>query len=284
MVVTIVILFWLGICFGSFVNALVWRTRQQSLAKKKTKDKRQATNDYSVLTGRSMCPNCRHELKTLDLVPIFSWLGLKGRCRYCHKAISWQYPLVELAGGVVFAISYYFLIDGTGGAGGWLLFITWLLTSVGLLALLVYDFRWMILPNRILYPTFCVALAGRLAYIVLFSDKIASDLWSLVMSITVSSGIFWLMFMASKGRWIGYGDVRLGLITGTVLASPALSTLMIFGASLLGMLFALPGLARGSKNLVAKIPFGPFLIASTWLCLLFGDKIIDWYKGLMLVS
>jgi len=87
--------------------------------------------------------------------------------------------------------------------------------------------------------------------------------------------------MASSGKWIGYGDVRLGLITGTVLADPLLSILMIFVASVLGTLIALPALATGRKRLNSKLPFGPFLITATALVLLFGQIPINWYKQLL---
>jgi leader peptidase (prepilin peptidase)/N-methyltransferase len=162
------------------------------------------------------------------------------------------------------------------------LFITWLLSAIGLLALLVYDYKWMLLPNRILYPTALVSAAGRLIYIAGFSDDKTSDLVQWLLAIGVASGIFWLLFMVSSGKWIGYGDVRLGLITGTVLATPSKSFLMIFIASLLGTAAVLPALLSGKQRMTGRIPFGPFLIVSTFITLLIGQQIIDWYQGLLL--
>ena len=103
--------------------------------------------------------------------------------------------------------------------------------------------------------------------------------WAL--SVAVASGIFWLIFMVSDGKWIGYGDVRLGIITGTVLATPVKSFLMIFTASILGLLFVLPALITGRQKLATKVPFGPFLITATFIVLLFGQQLIDWYEGLL---
>jgi len=229
-----------------------------------------------------MCPHCRRELAARDLVPVFSWLALRGKCRHCRIPISLQYPVVELAGGLIFAVFYLFWPTNLGGAGELLLFVSWLLTSIGLLALLVYDFRWMLLPNKILYPTLLATAAGRLGYILFYSDNKAHGLWLLTLSIAVASGIFWLIYLVSSGKWIGYGDVRLGLVTGTLLATPAMSLLMIFVASVIGTLFALPSLLAGRRAMTAKIPFGPFLIAATFLVLLFGQSAINWYQNLLI--
>ncbi|OGL26189.1 hypothetical protein A3E49_03265 [Candidatus Saccharibacteria bacterium RIFCSPHIGHO2_12_FULL_49_19] len=271
MLTTAVLLFILGLCAGSFVNALVWRVRQQSKGRK----------GVSILTGRSVCPKCKHELSARDLVPLLSWLALDGRCRYCGKAISKQYPVIELSAGLVFASSYLLWPIEFSANGQLVLFITWLLVSVGLLALLVYDFKWMLLPNRILYPTALIAAAGRLIYIAGFEPDKLSAVFEWGLAIGVASGIFWLLFMASSGKWIGYGDVRLGLITGTVLGAPQYAFLMIFTASLLGTAFVLPAILSGRKMMASKIPFGPFLIAATGLVLLFGKSIIDWYKNVL---
>ena len=269
--ITAILLFGLGLCAGSFVNALVWRVSQQSKGPK----------GLSILNGRSVCPHCRHELAVRDLIPILSWLALRGRCRYCKKRIE-DNPLVELAAGLVFAISYLFWPIELSVNGQLVLFITWLVVSVGLLALLVYDYKWMLLPNRILYPTALVAAAGRLVYIAGFSSDKSEAIVQWALAVGVASGIFWLLFMMSSGKWIGYGDVRLGLITGTVLGTPGLAFLMIFIASILGTLFVLPAIASGKTTMTSRIPFGPFLIAATYLTLLFGQSVIDWYEELIL--
>jgi prepilin signal peptidase PulO-like enzyme (type II secretory pathway) len=278
MVLTIILLAWLGLAFGSFVNALVWRVHEQS---KKSKNKSNKDANLSIVNGRSICPNCKHILAWYDLFPVFSWLWLRGRCRYCKKHISWQYPLVELVAAAVFIFSYAFWPLNLDGAGSWILLITWLVSSVGLLALAVYDVKWTLLPNKIIYPTFFIAAAGRLIYLIGYEPHKLHGLLYWLASVAVASGIFWLLYLVSSGNWIGFGDVRLGLITGTVLASPSKSFLMIFMASVLGTLFALPGLISGKKTFVSKLPYGPFLILATWLVLLFGDKILNWYQRMI---
>ncbi len=267
-------LFLLGLCLGSFDNALVWRLHEQSKSKKKR-------SDLSILNGRSICPNCRHKLTRYDLVPLLSWLLLKGKCRYCKKPISIQYPIVELISALVFAGSYLFWPEVVNLNGQWLLLATWLACFVGLLALAVYDLRWMLLPNKILYPTLVVAVAGRLAYILAFSPRKLHALALWAASVAIASGVFWVLYTYSKGKWIGYGDVRLGVVLGTLLADPQSSLAMIFLASLLGALVALPDLVKGRKTLASKLPYGPFLIAATSVIVVFGDSLINWYKNLV---
>lgn len=274
-IMLVAILFFLGLCFGSFVNALDWRVHKQQGKGQRAKGK-----DLSILKGRSMCPHCGHQLSVADLVPVFSWLLLGGRCRYCKKPIP-DSPLVELAAGVIFALSYIYWPYNLEG-GQLVLFVTWLSTSVGLLALAVYDLRWMLLPSKILYPVFFIAFAGQLVYFIGFEANKPHALVSWILSVLVASGIFLLLFLASQGKWIGYGDVRLGLITGTLLRSPAKSFLMIFLASALGALVALPLIAAGKQKLSSRVPFGPFLILATFICVLWGSSLINWYKGLFL--
>jgi prepilin signal peptidase PulO-like enzyme (type II secretory pathway) len=275
-VVTYILLAWFGLAFGSFVNALVWRLHEQSTRKKSKK------KDLSIINGRSVCPHCRHQLAWYDLLPVVSWLWLRGKCRYCKKPISAQYPAVELALALVFTFSYAFWpADVTGWQ--WALFAAWLLSAVGLMALLVYDMRWMLLPNKIIYPTLLVATVGRLIYILGAEPRKLHALAFWGLAVVVSSGIFWVLFTISKGKWIGYGDVRLGLITGTLLATPAKSFLMIFIASAMGVIVIIPALALGKKTLASKIPYGPFLITSTAVCVLFGQSIVDWYQRIFLL-
>jgi leader peptidase (prepilin peptidase)/N-methyltransferase len=271
----IAILVVLGLCAGSFVNALVWRLHEQA---KKTK----STSKLSVINGRSMCVNCKHVLAWYDLIPIVSWLLLKGRCRYCDKPISPQYPIVELAAGLIFGLSYLFWPYELQSGGQWLLLATWLAAAVGLLALAVYDLRWMLLPNKIIYPTLLVAVAGRLGYIAAFEKRPLHAILLWAVSVAIAAGVFFVLFMLSDGKWIGYGDVRLGLITGTLLADPQKSLAMIFIASFIGTLVILPGLAAGKKTMASKLPYGPFLIAATAIIVVFGNALLDWYKGLIL--
>jgi prepilin signal peptidase PulO-like enzyme (type II secretory pathway) len=274
MIVAILVV--LGLSLGSFINALVWRLHEQG------KEKGKKNQNLSIINGRSVCPDCRHALAWYDLIPVASWLSLGGRCRYCRRPISWQYPLVELTMALVFVLSYLFWPGSLNLGGQKLLLAVWLAASVGLLALLVYDWRWMLLPNRILYPAFFIALAGRLAYIIFYAGDKAHSLILLIASLAVTSGIFFILYILGRGRWIGFGDVRLGLVTGSLIADPAQAFLMIFLAALMGTILALPGLVGGKLQLAQRIPFGPFLITATGVTVLFGAQIVDWYRRIFL--
>jgi prepilin signal peptidase PulO-like enzyme (type II secretory pathway) len=139
----------------------------------------------------------------------------------------------------------------------------------------------MLLPNKIIYPTLAAAVSGRLIYLVSFETDIKKAIAMWALSVAVASGLFWLIFVISSGKWIGFGDVRLGLIIGTVLADPILSLMMIFAASILGSLIAIPLMLTGRKSIGSRIPFGPFLILATFLVLLFGQIPIDYYNRLL---
>ncbi len=286
MIITILVL--LGLVFGSFVNALVYRVHEQSKQRKgrgaKAASGKKQVN-LSVIKGRSVCVHCRHELAWYDLIPVLSWLTLRGRCRYCHKSISWQYPAVEVLTAVLFVLSYVFWPEMDAAALDARIvvnFAVWLVMLVGFVALIVYDLRWMLLPNRIMYPL--IVLAGLLALY-----NIAAALDSLValrdtgLAVLVAGGLFWAVFTVSQGKWIGGGDVKLGLLAGLLLADPFKAFLMLLLASLGGTLVILPGLLLGRLSRSSRIPFGPFLIMAIIVAMLFGSRIIDWYKDLLVV-
>jgi len=280
-----VLLALLGLVFGSFVNALTWRIKEQVKVKdKKTKAKDESSNqsnDLSILHGRSMCPNCKHTLATKDLVPVLSWLQLKGKCRYCHTTISPQYPIVELTGLVLFLISYWWWPVSVHGSQI-ALFVIWLMISVGLLALFVYDLLWLILPNRIVYPLGCLAAVYGIVNIFVSGNGIFKGVLDLVLAVLIGGGIFYLLFQVSDGKWIGGGDVRLGWVLGLIAGTPGRSVLFIFIASIIGTLVSLPLLASNRLKKNSLIPFGPFLIVGLIITQLFGVSIIHWYTHILI--
>jgi prepilin signal peptidase PulO-like enzyme (type II secretory pathway) len=269
----IAILLVVGLCMGSFVNALVWRMHEQSR-------KKQPSKELSILKGRSMCPHCRHELTAKDLIPVLSWLALRGRCRYCGKPIARQYPLVELSAAALFVLSYIWWPVAFSGPQT-ALFVLWLLLLTGFLALIVYDLRWMLLPDRMLAPL--GVLAALWAVITIANaDKPLIAFLNTVGAVIVGGGVFYALFQVSKGKWIGGGDVKLGWLLGLIAGTPARSGLFIFLGALLGSLVSVPLLLtkRAGRNTV--IPFGPFLILAIIIVQLFGHDILSWYKDTFL--
>jgi len=268
----IFILFVLGLILGSFVNALVWRVHEQSKSKKKTKD-------LSIVRGRSMCSSCKHELAGKDLIPVLSWVMLRGKCRYCHKPIK-DSPIVELSLPIVFVISYIWWPFNWGGAGTFN-FVVWLVALVGLTALFVYDMKWQLLPNRIIYPMLFGAVAATLVQAALFDNGLVL-LRDAALAGTVGGGLFYVLFMVSAGKWIGGGDVKLGALLGILLINPVYSLLMLFVASVLGTAFILPGLVTKKITPKSRIPFGPFLIIAAIIVKLFAASFVSWYDRVFL--
>lgn len=265
----IAILVVLGLCFGSFVNALVWRLHKQSEAKGK-----KAADHYSISHGRSMCVHCGHQLHTLDLLPVISWLGLRGKCRYCKKPISWQYPLVELVTAFLFVLSYTYWPQAVEGLEIVRLSI-WLACITGFMALIIYDLRWMLLPNKVIFTLYGFAALDVLLRVI--QERSFGPLVATTFAVLVGGGIFYVLFQVSEGRWIGGGDVKLGFLLGALVGSPVQAMLVLFSASLLGCFVAIPLLATGKAARSTRIPFGPFLIAAGIIVILFGSSITGWY-------
>lgn len=229
-----------------------------------------------------MCPTCRHTLGVLDLLPIVSWVALRGRCRYCRKAIGWHSPLLEISMATLFVLSYIlwpFAFD----ARGIFLFILWLPAVVAMVALAIYDTRWMLLPNKIVFPLIGIAIVQVIGVILFYGGGLNYALQA-VFSLVIAGGIFYGLYQLSKGKWIGGGDVKLGYALGLLLANVWLAALMLFTASILGILAALPGLISKKLKPSSQIPFGPFLIMATIIVMLVGRTVVDWYKTKLLIT
>lgn len=262
MIVLLLVL--LGLAFGSFVNALVWRLYEG--------------RDW--VKERSECPLCHHVLAPKDLVPVVSWLTLRGKCRYCHKPIP-DSPLVELLVPVVFVASYMFWPTALQGRGLFA-FVFWLILVVGLVALAVYDLKWLLLPDVIVFPLICVALLMVAGDWLLFGHS-WHDLAGPAVGVVTISGLFYALFYFSKGKWIGFGDVKLGVILGLVAGGAFKSLLILLVASLVGTIVAVPMVLQGKATRKSHLPFGPLLIFGLFVVQLFGTHLIDWYMGLFSV-
>jgi leader peptidase (prepilin peptidase)/N-methyltransferase len=267
----IVLLIGLGLILGSFVNASVWRLHEQEelKAKKQSKASKAYSKAISISKGRSMCPHCKHELAAKDLVPLFSWLWLRGKCRYCKQKID-DNPL--------FVFSYIFWPVTLNGQGLFD-FIVWLIFLTAFIALAVYDLRWYILPNKIVYPLIILAVIQVLVDVAVFGAPLTVLLQAGMGALCIA-GLFYLLFVLSDGNWIGGGDVKLGAVIG-ILAGSALNALfLIFVSSLLGLVAAIPMMMRGQATRKSQLPFGPFLLAATFITVLFGSRVVDAYISL----
>lgn len=225
-----------------------------------------------VFGGRSRCSSCGEQVRPIDNVPILSWLVLRGRCRNCDERIPGFHPLVELAFPLLYVAAVWVL-----GASWTLLPALWLI-PVGL-AVSVIDLRTLIVPTRIVWPAFFIAVA--LCAIVAGVEGEWRWLLSALVGMAVLAGpLFVLWFVIPQG--MGFGDVRLSVLLGftlgfyaqgSLLGAVFLSVICMFFSAVLGLLMGLVALgARGRK---AKVPFGPALVAGTFVCIALAQPIID---------
>ena len=245
------VIFILGLVIGSFLNAVIFRLEKGE----------------SALKGRSYCPHCKHSLSWQDLIPVLSFVFLKGHCRYCAKKISLQYPLVELATAVIFAfigLNFYLLV----------------IASL-LIILFVYDLRYYILPVKILFPAIIIVILFRIFEFVKFEnwqlnienvELLMHPLFAGILAAFFFFAIFWI----SRGRAMGFGDVKLALFMGFFLSWPNI-LVALFVAFTAGAIIGIALIALQKKGLKSEIPFGPFLIAGTFIALFLGDYVVGWY-------
>jgi leader peptidase (prepilin peptidase)/N-methyltransferase len=254
----IIILIFLGMMVGSFLNVCADR-----LPAKK-----------SIVYPPSHCSSCRRRLKAKDLVPVFSYLWLRGRCRYCRAPIPRRLLWVEVGTGVLFGLACW-----RYGLSLELLIV--LVYSSIFVVLLVIDLERRLILNKIVYPSMALALlVSGLFSIPHFLPPVG--IVPRIIPALIGGGIgfvlFFLVAIISRGG-MGWGDVKMaalvGLVTGLRLVFVALLLAVIVGGLVAGFLLALR-----IKRRRQAIPFGPFLSLATIVTLLWGHSILSWYWGL----
>jgi len=247
-----------GLVFGSFLNCLVYRLE----AKK------------SFLKGRSFCPRCQHLLSWRELLPVLSFILLRGKCRYCRKPISLQYPLVEMAAGLLFVlIVFYFSFD-------FLFSFFYLIFSCFLIVIFVYDLKHYIIPDRVIYPAIVLAL---LYQVIEGTGSVAGIGQYSVLSAVGVAAFFLAIVLVSRGRWMGAGDIKLAFLMGLLLGWPDI-LVALFLAFFIGAIVGLGLMVSGQKGLKSEIPFGPFLVTGTFLALFWGNELLNWYQAFFLLK
>ena len=248
----------LGVVLGSFINAWVWRTRE----------------NLSIVRGRSMCPSCKHQLAWQDLIPVFSYITLGGKCRYCRKPISILYPALELATGALFAGLYLYFQPTIWQA--WLQLAILLAISVLLIAAFVYDSKYMQLPEAYMLPA--IALAALSLGLTAFWQGWAG-LTSQLVALAVVVAVYSALWYFSGGKWLGAGDIRVVAVMGLILGPKALMV-ALFGAYLIGAAYGVYILRGKKQKRGIRLPFGPFLIIGFYIGIFAGNQIANWYLGL----
>lgn len=261
-------IFFLGLFVGSFLNVVLYR-----LPKRET-----------VVFKPSYCPSCKHKLTPIELVPIFSYLIQRGKCRNCQKAISWQYPLVEATTGVLFLLAFWFWV-GNYSSEGYAVFSLLYLFAISSILLLVFTFdaKYGIIPDSLVIIGSIIVLIYRL--IVVFTGYSSLSFWQETVLMPLIVGLltalfFWSIIIVTRGRGMGFGDVKLGFLLGFLVSYPDIF-LLLFLAFVLGAIFSIALISFSKKKLSDTIPFGPFLVLGAYAAWFYGSKIIDLYLTLI---
>lgn len=246
----------LGLCIGSFLNVLIDRL----------------PNDESIM-GRSHCDYCKKTLEWYDLIPIISFFYQKGRCRYCHKKLSWQYPLVEVLTGSVFSILYSIFSIKTNNISFFVFhFSLYAILSSCFIVIFFSDLKYRIIPDQILIILFFAVLMNNiLTGLVLFN----------LITGLVCFFIFLAIYLLTKEKGIGFGDVKLSFIIGWFLGIP-LALASIYFSFILGGIFSLFLLFSKKAKLKTKIAFGPFMILGIVIVLLLKKQTLDFIFNLFI--
>ncbi|MER2077550.1 prepilin peptidase [Psychrobacillus psychrotolerans] len=246
--VILCLLFIYGLVFGSFFNVVGLRVPKGE----------------SIVRPPSHCTVCDRNLTVKDLVPVFSFVFLKGKCRGCGKKIHWVYPVMELATGLLFAFAYYQL--------GFTLELVVALLFISLLVIItVSDIAYMLIPDKIL-------LFFLIPLIVLRVFEPLSPWWDSIVGAVVGFGVLFLIAIVSKGG-MGGGDIKLFFVIGLVLGwVPTLLTLFL--ASIIGTVIGVISLKRSKQGRKTPIPFGPSIAIAAIIAYFYGDLLVDWYVNL----
>lgn len=252
---TILFLFLLGTIIGSFLNVFILRY-----------------GTGKGLSGRSQCASCGHKLSAFDLIPVFSYLFLKGHCRYCKTKISATYPIVELATGILFALLGFRLFMTPINPESYLLLFVWMIFWGLALAISVYDLRHGIIPNS--WVLFLAVLSIVYTFFVRWGT--GTILYSLFSGV-IFFLFFFLIWLVSRGKWMGLGDAKFAFPLGVFVGLPGLFSawaLSFWIGTILVLIytffekFMLP---KGKRlraigkpiTMKTEIPFGPFLFLGT---------------------
>ncbi len=252
-----ILIFIFGLVIGSFLNSIIYRLQAGE----------------SFLFKRSFCPHCKHKLGWQDLIPLLSFLILRGKCRYCHQKISLQYPLVEFTTATIFL-----LLVNIFTTVNLFPLLYFLIISCFLIIIFVYDLKYYIIPDKIIYP----AIGVTFLYNIFYSYFVLHSTYYILYSIYSAFGaaaFFLAIVLVSRGKWMGVGDIKLAFFMGLFLGWPNI-LVALFLAFFIGAIMGIGLILVHRKSLRSEVPFGPFLVVGTFIALFWGQNVIHWYLNL----
>lgn len=252
-------LFILGAAVGSFTSVVIYRLHKQ---------------EKNILLGRSACTECKTQLKPLDLIPIVSYLVLRGKCRYCSKEISYMYPALELITGALFAILFFkfqFLDANLVFSDKMLmLYILYAFYTFILVFTFFFDLHYLKVSDEILLPAILIGLIATLL------TPLTPHFFDAILGAAIGIAFFGIQILVSRGTWVGMGDLRIGAFMGTILGWKFL-LVALFLSYIIGSIASIAIALNKKKFFGVKIPFAPFLVIGTFLTIFFGNDILQWY-------
>lgn len=259
-IATIVFVF--GTVIGSFLNVLIYRL----------------PIGMDFKRGNSICPNCNHKLSWKDLFPLFSWIFLGGKCRYCKVPISRQYPIVEALNGTAYVLSYIFLCGGNAIEGLNLKLVGYMIVMSALIVVSWIDYKHQIIPDSMWIAIFAGGLFI-IGGVALAGEFTKGFIISRVIGLFTVSGLFFLIALVTGGRAMGGGDIKLMAAVGFVLGWKAV-IIALFMSAILGVLFSVIRKIVSKKEMKGVIPFGPFLAMGSAICAFVGEPIFNAYLNM----
>jgi len=236
----------IGLFIGSFLNVVNLRFGKWK----------------SIALSRSECPHCKHRLNWFDLIPLLSYLWIKGKCRYCHKKILWQYPVVELASGIIFGLTWW----ASGGLSWAWAFLV--LFALILLLMSIEDFKKMTVPNSLFWAAAIVA--------IIHSAIIHQSLTTAIYGAIVCVAIFFVLSLISGEKWMGWGDSLAAVPVGLLLGW-RLGLVWLYSTFFVGAVIGIILLANGQRGRKDPIPLIPIMLIALLIAIVWGDKLTNWY-------
>ena len=245
-----ILIFALGIIIGSFLNVCIYRLPREE----------------SIAFPPSHCTNCSHPLAWYDLIPVLSYLSLRGKCRYCGEGISPQYPIIELLNGIFYLFIYHYY-------GFTLEAAFYCFMASVLLIICIIDYYEQIIPDGlvVLILAATVIYKGAAYFIAKAPLQLIDSLYGFL-----SGGLLFLAIAVASNGAMGGGDIKLIAVLGLILGLKK-TLLNILLSFLIGAVVSLYLLLSGKKGRKDAIPFGPFINIAFIITLFYGDLIIQWY-------
>ena len=251
------IVFVFGLVYGSFLNVVVYRY-----------------DDWlSILSTRSHCRECKTNLGPLDLVPVFSYMFLGGKCRYCKKPIALQYPLVEVGTAILMTLGYNLIFNQMEMSllMGSLAFAFFIIAIGAMVAMMCHDLAEMMIPDSLSN----ILLVSAALFMVTAGMAKVGFYGALIGFVPIA-----LLVYPSRGKWMGEGDVKLATSLGLLAGFPGAILYMALSFILGGFVGSILLITKKAKPKSA-VPFGPFLIVGALVTIFFGATIIEWYMNLI---